>query len=332
MFLDSIQIYLDDVALKTSHHKFADLLYRKTLFTDKDTYHQIHSKGLKSQVNLAKNDLLNKKYIERSSVNYSVGERCYQYRFSKIGLSKIRVKILNSSEEMHNNLYCKDLTRRWIFECFCGISVNRAPRVDETRLTLIENRKLWINQKNETSRVYSSITNLDRDSRDAIQLFGKDLIKLDIKSAQPFFLGRITGDERLISICVDPERDLYTFFGEILGSKSRETAKNALLQALFDADDKIYRQPTWNALRAHFPTCFHYVKEVRTYDYKALAKILETEEVKFMEKVWKILAIEKIPYLTVHDCIMILPEDEIKTREIFNFVSGKDAPVLKKEV
>lgn len=331
MFLDSIQIYLDDVGLKTSHHKFADLLYRKTLFTDKDTYHQIHSKGLKSQVNLAKNDLLNKKYIERSSVNYSVGERCYQYRFSKIGLSKIRVKILNSSEEIHNNLYNKDLTRRWIFECFCGISIKRAPRVDETRLTLIENRKLWINQKNETSRVYSSITNLDRDSRDAIQLFGKDLIKLDIKSAQPFFLGRLAGDERLISICIDPERDLYTLFGEILGY-SRETAKNALLQALFDADDKIYRQPVWNAIREYFPTCYRYAKEARMSDYKALSKILEMEEVRFMERVWKILTVEKIRFLTIHNCLSIHPEDEIKTREVFNFVAGENAPVLKKEV
>lgn len=332
MILDSFEAKIDNVGLKTSHHKLADFLFKEVFFLDKDSYVQISSRGITSQMNIAKNELLRNRYIERHKQNYSVdNKRCYRYRFTAKGWKSLRITIRNRDKVVSKKFYTKDFLHKWLYECFNNISTSREGRPEETRLKIIEANKLWITHKSEKARVYSSITNLDRDSRDSIRLYGKELIKLDIKTAQPYFLAVLSNDESLLEFCVNPDKDLYSYIGNLLGIHDRETAKNTFLPALFDSERQIYRQAVWNALKTHFRGAYDYAREVKREDYSALSRLLEQKEVELMTRVWRLLAVEKIPYLTIHDCLMILPEDEKRVRDIFSFCSGDNGPLLKRE-
>jgi hypothetical protein len=73
------------------------------------------------------------------------------------------------------------------------------------------------------------------------------------------------------------------------------------------------------------------MSKVKKDGYNQLAIKLEQEEVMYMERVWKILADEKIRFLTVHDCLMVHKENLKRVEEVMKRVFGTNPPRIKRD-
>ena len=51
----------------------------------------------------------------------------------------------------------------------------------------------------------------------------------------------------------------------------------------------------------------------------------------YMERVWKILADEKIRFLTVHDCLMVHKENVKRVEKVMKSVFGIHPPIIKRD-
>jgi hypothetical protein len=216
-------------------------------------------------------------------------------------------------------------------DCLGGISLDIDPTPNLQRLYLIGNSKLWIKRKDAQSRIYSSITNLNREFREHLLLDRQKLVKLDIKSCQPYILSKLSKDKYMMDLCTCKEKDFYSYVGNVLGIGDREKAKKTVIGALFDKEDRIYRRDVQNALQDHFPVAYDYMSKVKKNGYNQLAIKLEQEEVRYMEKVWGTLAKEKIRFLTVHDCLMVHKENVKRVEEVMKGVFGIHPPRIKRD-
>lgn len=320
---------LDDLSKK--EQVVIDKVYKRAFYRNEDDFVQMPSKLFTSQEHKAKELLLNKGILQfNHKKNYStIIGRSKSYRINKAYLDKIVFRVVKQEPYLQNQLFSLDSLHKWILDCLGSISLNIAPTPNLQRLYLIGNSKLWVKRKDPQSRIYSSITNLNREFREHLLLDGQKLVKLDIKSCQPYILAKLSKDKYMLDLCTCKEKDFYSYVGDVLGIGDREKAKKTVIGALFDKEDRIYRRDVQNALQDHFPVAYAYMNKVKKNGYNQLAIKLEQEEVMYMEKVWKILTDEKIRFLTIHDCLMVHKENVKRVEEVMKSVFGKNPPRIK---
>jgi hypothetical protein len=310
-----------------------DKVYKRSFYRKEDEFVQMPSKMFTSQEHKAKELLLNKGILQfNHKKNYStIIGRSKSYRINKAYLDKVVFRIVKHEPYIQNQLFSNDMMHKWILDCFGGISLDIDPTPNLQRLYLIGNSKLWIKRKDSQSRIYSSITNLNKGFRDHLLLDGQKLIKLDIKSCQPYILSKISKDIYMMDLCTCKSKDFYSYMGNVLGIENRDKAKQVIIGALFDREDRIYRRDVQNALQDHFPVAYAYMNKIKKDGYNQLAIKLEQEEVRYMEKVWGTLADEKIRFLTVHDCLMVHEENIEHVEDVMKRVFGTNPPRIKRD-
>jgi len=322
---------LDDLSKK--EQVVIDKVYKRAFYRKEDDFVQMPSKLFTSQEHKAKELLLNKGILQFNyKKNYStIIGRSKSYRINKAYSEKIVFKVVKQEPYVQNQLFSNDSLHKWILDCLGGISLDIDPTPNLQRLYLIGNSKLWIKRKDAQSRIYSSITNLNREFREHLLLDGHKLVKLDIKSCQPYILAKLSKDKYMMDLCTCKWKDFYTYVGDVLGVGDREKAKKTIIGALFDKEDRIYRRDVLNALQDHFPVAYAYMSKIKKDGYNQLAIKLEQEEVLYMERVWKILADEKIRFLTIHDCVMVHKEHVKHVEKVMKSVFGTNPPRIKRD-
>jgi hypothetical protein len=325
--------YLELEDLQKAEKSVIDKLYKKSLYRKKQSFIEIYSQSWTKQERKRRDELIEKGIIERNTKkNYSTDKgRCKSYRLIETYYKEVKIRLANTSPYVQNNLFSDDDLHKWILDCFRSVSISTQATPQNTRLFLIDNSKLWIKRRDSSSRIYSSVAGLDREYREHLLLDKKPLVKLDIKSCQPYLLARLAKDERLMSECVCKTKDFYRYVGNVIGVHDRDTAKTQIIEALFDKDEAVYRRIINNALQDHFPISYEFMRDVKRTAYNQLAILLEREEVKYMAKVWAILAKERIRFLTIHDCVMVHPEHAEHVTEVMRGVFGKNPPRIALE-
>lgn len=190
-------------------------------------------------------------------------------------------------------------------------------------------------------RIHSPVSNLHRTIRPYLLIDGQSTAHIDINTAQPLFLARtlneVIGKNEFTS-WVYSDKDVYL---ELLAKSDlpdRDTAKKKFLKTLFHHDlteiTNLYGNSPW----AEWITWYKSVPEPRnkkTKDwntnpyYNNLAWLLQKIEVQTMRKVWKELAAVNIPFLTVHDSVIIKQTDHAQALEIFHSVMKSEFTFYK---
>jgi hypothetical protein len=310
-----------------------DKIVKRSYYRKEDDYVQIPCEVFTSQQRKAKKDLIDRGIIDfNHKKNYStIIGRSKSYRINKAYLDKIVFRVVKQEPYLQNQIFSNDMMHSWILDCFGGISLDIDPTPNLQRLYLIGNSKLWIKRKDAQSRIYSSITNLNRKFRDHLLLDGQKLVKLDIKSCQPYILAKLSKDKYMMDLCTCKSKDFYSYMGNVLGIEDRDKAKKVVIGALFDREDRIYRRDVQNALQDHFPVAYAYLSKIKKNGYNQLAIKLEQEEVLYMEKVWAILAKEKVRFLTIHDCLLVHKENVKHVEVVMKGVLKKNPPRIKRD-
>lgn len=179
-----------------------------------------------------------------------------------------------------------------------------------------------------SGRVHTPISNFHRPYRPNILLDGKETASLDVVTMQPLLLGKILKSEigpNEYSSWIDSGQDIYLVIQDKAHLTSRDEAKKRFFEILFSRPNEKLAQLFGNAEWINWINEYkgkpiasnpHTVEK----EHSNLAWLLQTTEVKVMEKVWKQLAALKIPFLSVHDEIIVKQMDFVRTRNIFEDV------------
>ncbi|MET4080066.1 hypothetical protein ABIB40_000006 [Pedobacter sp. UYP30] len=190
----------------------------------------------------------------------------------------------------------------------------------------------FFNEDSFVGRLHTPISNLHRVLRPYLLIDSEPTAHIDINTAQPLFLARtlneVIGDNEFTN-WVYSGADVYN---ELLAKSSlpdRDTAKKKFLKTLFNYDlneiINLYGNSEWaqwvNWYKSNPEPRNKKIKSwnVNPY-YNNLAWLLQKIEVQTMRKVWQKLAAVNIPFLTVHDSVIIKQTDHAKALEIFHSV------------
>jgi hypothetical protein len=200
------------------------------------------------------------------------------------------------------------------------------------KLQAIEDHQ-WYFQRHATNhRLDTNVTQMNRELRSFLILDGcSDLMQLDIKASQPFFLGAVAKLARLNGYGYAPsdaaieewfaavvDSDLYDRFGRRLGApgpESRAVGKDAVMRVLYSHNAQEGAEKA--AFAAMFPEIDGLVRGLKSGRYNQCAILLQQIEAHVMlDNVLPRLMTANIMGLTVHDSLIVKESDAPRTRRI----------------
>ncbi|MEI6348872.1 MAG: hypothetical protein WCP69_13070 [Bacteroidota bacterium] len=181
-------------------------------------------------------------------------------------------------------------------------------------------------------RVHTPVTSLSRELRTNILLKGEETVSLDVCTMQPLILGKILEmeiGENDFSNWINCGQDIYLILQNKTNLGSRKDAKEKFyaisygksssdLKAVFGFSnwinwiDELKSKPLNSNPHTHLK------------QHSNLAWLMQTTEVKILTKAWKLLVEFNIPFLTVHDEIIVRKSDFSKTEEILSQVLSNE--------
>jgi len=188
-----------------------------------------------------------------------------------------------------------------------------------------------------SGRIHTPISSFKKDYRLNILINGEKTDAIDVATMQPLLLGKILNEEigkNEYSDWIENGLDIYEMLKEIAYLKNRDEAKKLFFQILFSKPNNDLVSLFGNKLWITWINKFKSVEikanpHHKTKPHSNLAWWLQSKEVELMRKVWNKLKINKIPFLSVHDEILI-PENKILYAEnYFHSVLSKEFKFYK---
>ena len=182
---------------------------------------------------------------------------------------------------------------------------------------------------NFARRIHTPLTSLPKRFRDYISLYGVETESIDVVQMQPLLLGRLLeedyGLKNELSDYINKGGDVYKMLQEKGNLGSRKEAKTKFFEILFGKPSKDLENVFGNA------NWIEWINEFKTKQYKNnprtdikrhsnLAYVLQSMEVSVMYKIWQNLYEQSIPFVTVHDEVIVQKYDLKETEKIFNKV------------
>lgn len=177
-------------------------------------------------------------------------------------------------------------------------------------------------------RVHTPVTNLHRPLRPNVLLYGCLTTSFDVVTMQPLLLGKILLQEigaNEYSAWINEGVDIYIKLQQKAGLSTRDEAKKRFFEIIFskpsDSLVEMFGASNWitwinNYKRLKLPQNPHNIEK----PHSNLAWLLQTTEVSMMKKVWVALYVENIPFLTVHDEIIVKIQDSTRAESLFESV------------
>jgi len=186
-------------------------------------------------------------------------------------------------------------------------------------------------------RIHTPVSNFHAEYRENIMIDGRKTVSFDVATMQPLLLGKILRDqigENEFSGWIDSGKDIYCELQQRAGLETRDQGKKRFFEMLFskpsDQLATMFGNAPWitwiNDFKAKpLPGNPHN----QTKPHSNLAWLLQTTEVKLMRKVWELLAKNNIPFLSVHDEIIVPIDQGPKAETIFRNVLKKEFTTFK---
>jgi hypothetical protein len=181
-------------------------------------------------------------------------------------------------------------------------------------------------------RVHTPITNFHRTHRPNILLDGCTTTGLDVTTMQPLLLGRILYDRiglNDFSEWINTGKDIYIMLKDAAGLDTRDQGKKRFFEILFakpnESLSELFGRADWitwinSYKRKYEPLNPH----SRHKPHSNLAWLLQSTEVKVMRKVWESLNVARVPFLSVHDEIIVRDQDRHQAESIFRKVLDQE--------
>jgi hypothetical protein len=174
-------------------------------------------------------------------------------------------------------------------------------------------------------RVHTPVSSLQRDLRPLLRLCGESVVSLDVAQMQPTLLAQIlTANIGLndFSKAINAGTDIYILLQDKAKLQTREEAKKLLFKILFGYPSKALAELFGGANWIDWINEYKSRPEPRNphndKPHTNLAWLLQNSEVRIMSEVWRVMAENSLPFLSVHDEIICRKSDEVKALEIFN--------------
>lgn len=310
----------------TEYEKYCsiiDLMYLFKVVFKKDSkwssYHSLSTKILNNVLSKKSkevlSDLVTLNIFEKSQLNYSVGKRCYQYRFherlwnTKFYLEKIptdrisnRIKKLNILLSEKNTI--DHIGRQHVLESVKNLKIHEYPirkiireyeqrneqeMADYTELILDYFLKEHFYLKaDRQGRIYHVLTLCKRSLRKYVRWNWQDLHEIDVPCCQPALLSLLypeRGEEWRKFTNLIKDNKYYNFLNSRLAKPfdlSNKEEKSKLKEIYFSQDlfltNYVKDSPLRSVIRNEFPILFSLQKEIKKKHHRDLALFLQRTE------------------------------------------------------
>ncbi len=190
---------------------------------------------------------------------------------------------------------------------------------------------------NFSGRVHTPVTNFKSEYRKNILLNGNPTTSLDVATMQPLLLGKLIyhhiGSNEYTN-WIENGDDIYEVLKTKSGLATRDEAKKLFFQILFskpsDELSKLFGNADWINWVNQYKSAP--IKENPTTPDKVhnnLAWALQSKEVEVMAKVWDSMIKHRIPFLSVHDEIIVKEIDLIQAEILFTDVLKSEFKYFK---
>ena len=214
---------------------------------------------------------------------------------------------------------------------------------DLRRFSIIAmNENQWWSKVDKNHRYHTPITTIPSQIRKHIVHDVWETVEgWDFKNFQPTLLQfyRETGISTQIP---QPEYDqyfelckcgnLYEFFAEKMGKKSRDDVKKPMLTMLNIENERMVEMPIYRCLAQWFPVISSIVYAIKQEDHRKMATFLQRKEAEIVfGQIVKRFSNHKSPFFTVHDSVITTKKNSDLLGKIFEDVKGELGMNTKKD-
>lgn len=196
---------------------------------------------------------------------------------------------------------------------------------------------LFFKRDDFSGRIHTPVTSLPETIRKRLMIDGEDVRSIDVATMQPLVLGLILKTKigkNQFTTWIESGEDVYLKISERLGLLNRDNGKKRFFEIIFapasNELSKLFGNEAWIRWINEYKTILiNENKHSKKKRHSNLAWILQKTEVEIMQKVWERLYINSIPFLTVHDEIIVKKTDLKASLEIMKSVFDSHFPFYK---
>ncbi|MEI8048914.1 MAG: hypothetical protein WCI92_16145 [Bacteroidota bacterium] len=196
---------------------------------------------------------------------------------------------------------------------------------------------LFFNVDDFSGRVHSPVTSLRGIIRDHLLIDGQPTIGIDVATMQPLLLGKALTQSigpNEYSTWIDSGQDIYLIFQQKACLLTRKEAKSYFFKITFGWPNNNLANLFGNANWITWINEYKSRVEPRNTHNKGklhnnLAWLLQSTEVAVMRKVWHSLILAGIPFLTVHDEVIVKQSDQQQALNIFSSILDNEFTYYK---
>lgn len=236
-----------------------------------------------------------------------------------------RNKILQGLKFKNYDNYLDDLSRNYY-------SVRHYQQMNQAE------RIRYIKQDSFSGRIYTIATGVPKWVRSYVRLAGEPLAEIDMRATHPYLLFHILKNTDYMRFLWDTtlgERDIYEAYGERIGISERKAVKYRFLRSIYGRmNSKYYKE-----FKGQFPEAGKVIDNIKTRnvpgnpskkgDYTNLAYKMMNKEVKLFRKVWEGLYLAEIPFLPIHDGILVPASRLSEARSLMEQIIKRSIPIVQ---
>lgn len=187
-----------------------------------------------------------------------------------------------------------------------------------------------------SGRIHTPITSLKKDLRAHILLCGESIASIDVGQMQPTLLAKILYEninKNAFSDAINQGKDIYLMLMDKAQLQSRDEAKKRFFEILFSKPNKqlsdLFDGENWINWINKYKNTYETRNPHSEKRHTNLAWLLQSYEVRIMSAIWRKLAENTIPFLTVHDEIICRKSDVSDVERIMNSVLSDSFQTFK---
>ena len=186
-------------------------------------------------------------------------------------------------------------------------------------------------------RIHTPVSSFYKEYRKNILINDEATTGLDVATMQPLLLGKILREKigrNDFSTWIDDGTDIYKIIQEIGKIELREDAKKFFFRILFSKPSEELSNTFGNASWITWVNDFKRLELSQNPHNKLklhsnLAWLLSTTEVQLMRQVWHSLRMSSIPFVTIHDEVIVQRKHAKEAFQIFSEIMNKEFSYFK---
>ena len=242
------------------------------------------------------------------------------------GVSEIDVSLIKRRGQPLTDLH------QWMLKRVCETDLPTDIETTPYWQLFIQHREsypgLFFTVDDFAGRVHTPVSNTHRTDRPKLLLRNEPTVSFDVAQMQPTLLGKVLQQavgKNSYSDAINEGKDIYVMLQTTAGLATRDEAKKRFYKITFGwPNDKLalmFNGEAW----INWINEYKQAREPRNPHNKEkphsnLAWLLQNYEVQIMGEVWRLLAENALPFLTVHDEIICRATDAKQVETIFNKV------------